>query len=119
MEKNCIRVIPNGLRRMGVRLLQVAALALIVAMALPGMAEDRAIKSRVPPTYPEMAKRMKIMGEVKVEVTIDASGTVTGTKPVSGNRMLSQAAEDAVKKWKFEAGTDVTTMTVAINFALN
>jgi hypothetical protein len=36
--------------------LQVAALALMVALAMPGRAADeRAVKSRVAPVYPELA----------------------------------------------------------------
>jgi TonB family protein len=101
------------------RLLQASAVALMVALALPGRAADeRAVKSRVPPTYPELAKRMKISGVVKVEATVDADGKVTDVKTVSGTRALSQAAEDAVRKWKFASGSGVSTVDVDINFAL-
>jgi TonB family protein len=79
---------------------------------------DRAIKSRVPPSYPELAKRMKITGMVKLEATVDAEGKVTAVKTIEGNRMLSQAAEDAVHKWKFAPGDGVETVPVEVNFAL-
>ena len=94
-------------------------MALVVALALTASAAgERAIKSRVPPVYPELAKRMKIMGVVKVEATVDADGNVTGVKTVDGNRMLSPAAEEAVKKWKFEGGDGVATIQVELKFAL-
>jgi len=97
---------------------QVLALALPVILALPAhAADDRAVKQRVPPVYPEIAKRMRITGMVKVEATVDADGKVTDVKTVNGNKILSGAAEDAVRKWKFAPGSGVTTVEVGLNFA--
>ena len=96
-----------------------AALALMLAIALPaGAANDRAVKSKVPPLYPELAKRMKITGVVKVEATVDADGKVTGVKTLSGNSALTNAAEDAVRKWKFVAGDGTSTVDVDVTFAM-
>ena len=100
-------------------------LSLVFAIALftpvlstPVSAASRAIVSRVPPSYPEIAKRMKISGSVKIEVTIDADGKVSSVKTLSGNHMLSPSAEDAVKRWKFEPGDGVSTQEIEVNFAL-
>jgi TonB family protein len=99
--------------------LRAAALALIVSLALPARAgDDRAVKLRVPPVYPEIAKRMRISGEVKLEATVDADGKVKDVKAVSGNHMLELAAEDAVRQWRFVPGDGDTVVTVAVNFAL-
>jgi TonB family protein len=103
-------------RRVGSRLILAGALAL--ALTMPSGAEDRAVKQRVPPAYPEIAKRMRIEGVVKMSVTVDAEGKVTDVKTVSGNRTLSIAAEEAVRRWKFEAGASVATVDVSMNFAL-
>jgi TonB family protein len=92
------------------------AMAIAATLALPASAEDRAVKSRVAPVYPELAKRMKITGAVKVEATVDAEGKVTAVKTISGNRALGQAAEDAVSKWRFAPGDGVATVTIEINF---
>jgi len=109
----------NVLRRTGVRVIQSAVMALAVALALPaGAADNRAVKTRVAPVYPEIAKRMKIVGEVRLEVTVDAEGKVTDVKRVSGNGMLSNAADDAVRKWRFESGPGASTVEVMLNFAL-
>jgi TonB family protein len=102
-----------------IRCIHVAALALAMTMALPAHAgDDRAVKSRVAPVYPEIAKRMHITGEVKLDAIVDADGKVKDVKAVSGNHLLGEAAEDAVRKWKFESGSGETTVTVAVNFAL-
>jgi TonB family protein len=50
---------------------------------------------------------------------VDAAGKVTDVKTLSGNRMLSTAAEDAVRKWKFETGPGSFTVDVSISFALS
>ena len=97
----------------------MAALALVLAFALPGRAaDDRAVKSRVSPSYPELAKRMKIEGTVKMEATVDAAGKVTAVKTLSGSRALSPAAEEAVSKWKYAAGDGSSTVEVQVTFAL-
>lgn len=110
----------GGQRRARKALLPAAALALMVALALPARAaDDRAVKTRVAPVYPEIAKRLRITGEVKLEVIVDAQGKVKDVKPISGNRMLETAAEDAVRQWRFESGTGDATEVVAVNFTIN
>jgi TonB family protein len=110
----------KGLSRAGVRLIQVAAMALAVALAIPaGAADTRAVKTRSAPIYPEIAKRMKIFGDVRLELTVDPAGNVTDVKKVSGNTLLSSAAEDAVRKWKYEPCPSISTVEVTLNFSLN
>jgi TonB family protein len=102
-----------------VKLVQAAALALLVALAVPSRAADeRPVRSRVAPVYPEIARRMRIAGIVKLQVTVDAEGKVTTVKTVTGSRMLASAAEDAVRKWKFAPGPSDSTVDLDINFAL-
>jgi len=116
-NSNSAEVRSSGVRRAGMRLFPVAALALLFAMALPvRAADDRPVKQRVPPVYPEIAKRMHVSGEVKLQATVDANGKVTEVKTLSGNHMLSMAAEDAVRKWKFESGAGESHVDVAVNF---
>lgn len=107
------------MRRAGTRLMQAAALALMVALAMPASAADaRAIKSRTPPVYPEIAKRMRVSGAVRLTVTVDAGGKVIDVQAISGNSVLTYAAEEAVRKWRFEPGDGNTTVEVTVNFAL-
>jgi TonB family protein len=99
--------------------MQAAALALMVTLAMPARAADtRAVKTRVTPVYPEIARHMKIAGQVKLSVTVDAQGKVTDVQPLSGNHTLSTAAEGAVRKWKFAPGNGIATVEVMVNFAL-
>jgi len=84
-----------------------------------GAADARAVKSRVVPIYPDIARRMKVGGEVTVEATVDAEGKVNEAKAVSGNRLLAPAAEDAVLKWRFVPGSGTSKVEVILNFAVN
>jgi TonB family protein len=93
-------------------------LALLIAIALPAHAEERAVKSRVSPVYPEIAKRMKITGIVKVEATVEPDGKVSDVKTVSGNHALAPAAEDAVRKWRFAPAPAASTVNVDVSFVL-
>jgi len=99
------------------RLIPAVVFALLVSVAMPSRAaDDRAVRSRVAPIYPEIAKRMKIGGSVRVSATVDAEGKVIEVKTITGNRTLAAAAEDAVRKWKYAAGTGDATVEIEINF---
>jgi TonB family protein len=101
-----------------------AAVAMILsagaAIVVPAsaLAEDRKVEHRVPPVYPELAKRMKISGVVKVSVTVAADGSVVKAQALNGNRMLAPAAEEAVRKWKFVSGSGESTVEVDVNFQM-
>lgn len=115
----------TGLRRKISRHLGlVAAVAIIFSMGATivvpasALAEDRKVEHRVPPVYPELAKRMKISGVVKVSVTVAPDGSVLKAQALGGNRMLAPAAEDAVKRWKFATGPAQSTVEVDVNFQM-
>ena len=119
MIKDRSEIKSHRLFHAGSVLLTACVLALGMALAIPARAADeRAVKSRVPPVYPEIAKRMKISGMVTVEVKVDADGKVSEVKTLSGNHVLSAAAEEAVRHWKFEPGAGQSTISVSINFNL-
>ncbi|HTZ89051.1 MAG TPA: energy transducer TonB [Alloacidobacterium sp.] len=103
---------------------QHTALLLLLAvvymvLALPAHADERRVEKRVAPVYPEIAKRMRISGVVHVEATVAPDGSVTAVKTTAGNKMLSPAAEDAVKHWKFVPGDSQSTVNIDVNFEAN
>jgi TonB family protein len=113
MGGNNMHFVPFISRLVGhpVRFSGVATLALVLAM--PAFAgTERAGKVRVANVYPEIAKRLGIEGAVKVEATVEADGKVADVKTLSGNHMLATAAEDAVRKWKFAAGSGADKVEV-------
>ncbi len=110
--------LPRLRKKLCSQLAYAAILCLLAASTVTARADDRPVKMRVQPVYPELAKRMKISGSVSVQATIDAEGKVTDAKATTGNRLLGGAAEDAVKKWKFAPGDGVAVVTVEITFTM-
>lgn len=76
----------------------------------------RKVVSRVEPTYPDLARRMKIAGAVKVQLTVAPNGTVKETKVLGGHPLLANAVVEAVRKWRFEAHPQSTTETLEFRF---
>jgi TonB family protein len=62
----------------------------------------RRAKTKVQPAYPDLARKMNITGTVKIEVVVSPNGTVKEARIVGGHPVLSTAALDAAKKWRFE-----------------
>jgi TonB family protein len=100
----------------------IVALALSAGLFMPaGTAQtqghaDRKVLDRIAPVYPELAKRMHVIGVVKLEVVIRANGNVKSAKALGGNPVLIGSATDAVRKWKFEAATEETTEVIQLTF---
>lgn len=78
---------------------------------------SRKLKVRVPPVYPEIARRLSITGSVKMSVVVSPAGTVKSTKVIGGHPILVSAAVDAVKKWRFETAPGESTGVVEVKFA--
>jgi TonB family protein len=53
---------------------------------------------------------------VKLVVVVNANGSVKSTKVLGGHPLLVSAAEDAVKKWKFEPAAQEDSGVVEFSF---
>ena len=98
--------------------LSALACSLLLVFGTVLHAEGRVVKRKVPPVYPDIAKTMHIEGVVMVSATVNAGGDVVNAKAEGGNKLLSLAAQDAVKRWKFLPGPDQTIEQVEIVFKL-
>ncbi len=56
---------------------------------------------KVIPTYPAVARAIRLSGTVVLQATISRSGAIENLRVVSGPAMLQQAALDAVKEWRY------------------
>ncbi|MGZ7074208.1 MAG: energy transducer TonB, partial [Candidatus Angelobacter sp.] len=87
----------------------------------PGAAQ---ILSRpVEPNYPLLAKQMKIQGAVVLEALIGRDGIIQHLHLLSGPTILSAAAREAVKRWRFrpylQSGQAVETEAqITVNFTI-
>ena len=80
--------------------------------------------SQVEPVYPELARQARIQGVVVLEAEISREGTVENLKVVTGHPLLTQAALDAVKQWRYKPimlnGQPVPVVTtITVNFAFS
>lgn len=78
---------------------------------------DGMIISRTYPNYPEDARRMHATGNATVAIVIDRDGNVIHAAMMRGNILLADAAEAAVKQWKYKpfdvSGNPVEVETTA------
>jgi protein TonB len=66
-----------------------------------GVSQGLLMKS-VDPVYPPLARQMRIQGAVELMASIGKDGSITAVKLLSGDAVLSRAAIDAVKQWKYK-----------------
>jgi TonB family protein len=88
-----------------------------VAVLAQSQSVTRQVKRKVPPEYPEIAKRMNLTGKVRIEVVISADGRVKFSRPLGGHPVLVQAAETAMKNWKFVPASGETIQVLEMEFA--
>jgi TonB family protein len=53
-------------------------------------------------TYPVLAQHMNVQGSVVLEAVINADGTIQNLRVLSGAPILSTAAQQAVREWRFK-----------------
>jgi TonB family protein len=74
----------------------------------PQSVTTRRVKTKVDPRYPDIARMYQLKGNVKIEVTIGADGSVKKARVMGGNPLLAGAAMEAIKQWRYEAGAKET-----------
>jgi len=87
-----------------------------------GVSQGLLIK-KVQPSYPPQALAMRMQGAVQLQATINKDGSVSNLKVLSGEAILSRAAMDAVRQWKYKPyflnGEPVEIQTqIVVNFKL-
>ncbi len=85
--------------------------------------ESRLIR-KVDPQYPKLAHKARVEGSVLLELMVDENGSVAGTKVIQGHPLLTQAAVDAVRQWKYvpailNGSPAAVNATVTVKFKLD
>jgi TonB family protein len=99
--------------------LEQAIRAAILLCALSSNAsgqEARKVISKPTPRYPEVAKQMRLVGTVKVEIVIGPDGKVKNTNVIGGHPVLIDATLVALKEWKYEPAKTETAVTLTFDF---
>jgi TonB family protein len=60
-----------------------------------------AVVAAVAPVYPPIAAAAHAIGDVTVDVKIDASGKVTSARAVEGHSLLQAVSVGAARRWRF------------------
>jgi TonB family protein len=96
-------------------LVYAAILLSALAMSASGQETRKAIV-KITPRYPEVARRINLVGTVKVEVVISADGKIKNTTVVGGHPILISATLDALREWKYEPSKTETVATLIFEF---
>jgi TonB family protein len=80
-------------------------------------AAARKVRTKVVPEYPSIAKQLNLHGKVRIAARVSPDGHVTSTDVIGGHPTLASAAEDAIKRWRFEPAPKETTEIIEFVFA--
>ncbi len=86
------------------------------ALAQQPSETGRKVVTRVTPHYPELARKMRISGTVKVEATVAPNGKVKSTKVIGGSPVLTQAALNAIEVWKWAPTASESKELIELTF---
>lgn len=84
----------------------------------------RALQTPVDPSYPVLARQMKVQGSVAIQALIGADGRIQDLRILSGPSILASAAQEAVRQWRFKPylqnGQPVETQAkITVNFTIS
>ena len=105
------------------RLLMIGLLAVVTGAVMTprGLAAEpdssRKATKKVAPVYPEAARKMQLIGTVRLSALVGADGQVTGTEIIGGHPILVAAVNEAVKRWKFEPAARESKEMLVFQFA--
>jgi len=80
---------------------------------------DLKLEHRVSPAYPPGARLGRLQGDVVLDLTVGADGSVSDAKVKGGPPVLVNAALEAVRQWKYAASSQLpATTSVLVQFRL-
>jgi TonB family protein len=85
---------------------------------------SQAVAKPVKPSYPLLARQMKVQGSVILQALVGRDGVIQNLRVMSGPPILATAAQDAVRQWHFkphlEGGEAVETEAkITVNFTIS
>lgn len=85
---------------------------------------DLVVSHQVRPSYPTLARQMKVQGSVILQALIGKDGNIQDLQVSSGPKILASAAMEAVKQWHFKPyyqdGRPVETQcSITVNFTIS
>jgi TonB family protein len=103
------------------RLLMIGLLAIVTGavMTRPDLAAEPSRKptKQVVPVYSDIARKMQLVGTVKLYAHVAPDGRVTSTEVIGGHPILAAAATEAAKRWTYEAAARESREMMVFAFA--
>lgn len=96
-----VRLLPAGNALMIFVALAASQDAPQAPIQVPANSVPTFLVRKVAPVYPPLARQARIQGTVVLSIVIGKDGEVRDAKVVSGHPMLSPAAIEAVKQWRY------------------
>ncbi len=94
----------------------LVAMALSLGVANLRAQDSRKVLSNPVPVYPDVAKRMRLTGTVKVQIVIGTDGRIKEKNFIGGHPVLVSAVEETLKNWKYAPASGETTTQLEFNF---
>jgi len=69
---------------------------------VPAEVMEKLLIHRVEPVYPPEARRANLQGIIALDIVVGRDGSVISMHPLNGPDVLTRAAMDALRWWKFE-----------------
>jgi periplasmic protein TonB len=108
------------LRRLPTAVLWIFCWAAVLAPAASFAQQEespaRKVVSRVVPDYPPMARSLNLRGSVRVDAMVSPNGTVKAVQVKGGHPVLAQAAESAIRRWRWQAANHESLETIEFKF---
>jgi TonB family protein len=92
------------------------AMALILGVVNLSAQDNRKVLSNPEPPYPEVARRLRLSGVVKVQVTIAPDGKIKDAKIMGGHPIFVNSVEQTLKDWKYAPSSTETTAQLEFTF---
>ena len=100
--------------------LYIFALLLVLACAAGAQTSEstRKVKTKVVPVEPELARKLKLVATVKIQVTIAPNGAVQQAKALGGHPLLVGPSMDAAKQFRYEPGDGTATAVIEFHYGV-
>ena len=90
---------------------------LVLGLAITASTQEgRKLIEQPAPAYPEVARRARLSGTVKVEVLIAPDGKIKDVKVIGGHPLFVDVTIEALRKWKYAPSTAEATAALEFNF---
>jgi TonB family protein len=102
--------------RIAVALFVLVPILMLVPNYASAQESGRKVVSKVVPQYPTLARSMNLQGIVRADVLVAPNGTVKLVEVKGGHPLLAQAAQTALREWKWEPAARETRESVELRF---